>query len=137
MGYSMAVDAATLYILQQEVFERVGRETPRARQGLIDSRLALRLKFTDVPAELTISGKTGRFEVHTGPNRLLPDFDVQLTSSTGHQVLLGQVRLSEAVLRGQIRWNGPFWQLPLLSDLFQAAQRVYPTVLREQGLPGE
>jgi hypothetical protein len=25
-------------------------------------------------------------------------------------------------------------ELPLLSDLFQAAQRVYPAVLREQGL---
>ncbi len=47
----MAVDAAMLCILQQEVFERVGRETPRAQQGLINSRLALRLKFTDVPAE--------------------------------------------------------------------------------------
>jgi hypothetical protein len=130
----MAVDAAMFYILQQEVFGRVGRETPHAQQGLINSRLALRLKFTDVPAELTISGKMGRFEVHTGPNRVLPDLDVQLTSSTGHQVLLGQVRLSEAVLRGLITWNGPFWQLPLLSDLFQAAQRVYPAVLREQGL---
>ena len=130
----MAVDAALLYTLQQEVFERVERETPRARQGMINSRLALRLKFTDVPAELTISGKTGRFEVHTGPNRVLPDFEVQLTSGTGHQVLLGQIRLSDAVLRGQIRWNGPFWQLPLLSDLFQAAQRVYPAVLREQAL---
>jgi hypothetical protein len=65
---------------------------------------------------------------------VLPDFDVQLTSGTGHQVLLGQVRLSEAVWRGSIRWNGPFWQLPLLSDLFQAAQRVYPAVLREQEL---
>jgi hypothetical protein len=130
----MAVEAATLYTLQREVFERVGRETPHARQGLIDSRLALRLKFTDVPAELTISGKSGRFEVHTGPNRVFPDFDVQLASGTGHQVLLGQVRLSEAVLRGLISWNGPFWQLPLLSDLFQAAQRVYPAVLREQGL---
>ena len=130
----MAVDTARLYSIQQEVFERVGRETPHARQGLINARLALRLKFTDVPAELTISGKTGRFEVHTGPNRVLPDFDVQLTSGTGHQVLLGQVRLTEAVLRGLIRWNGPFWQLPLLSDLFQTAQRVYPAVLREQGL---
>ena len=133
----MAVDTAMLYTIQQEVFERVGRETPHARQGLITSRLALRLKFTDVPAELTISGKTGRFEVHAGPNRVLPDFDIQLTSGTGHQVLLGQVRLSEAVLRGLIRWNGPFWQLPLLSDLFQAAQQVYPAVLREQGLLDE
>jgi hypothetical protein len=130
----MAVDTAMLYTIQQEVFERVGREAPHVRQGLIASRLALRLKFTDVPAELTISGKTGRFEVHAGANGVVPDFDVQLTSDTGHQVLLGQVRLSEAVWRGLIRWNGPFWQLPLLSNLFQAAQRVYPAVLREQGL---
>ena len=65
---------------------------------------------------------------------MLPDFNVQLTSGTSHQVLLGQVKLSEAVWRGLIRWDGPFWQLPLLSDLFQAAQRVYPAVLREQGL---
>ena len=48
-------------------------------------------------------------------------------------MLLGQVRLSEAVWRGLIRWSGPFWQLPLLSDLFQEAQRVYPAVVREQG----
>ena len=130
----MAVDTATLYKIQREVFERVGREAPHARQSMINSRLAMRLKFTDVPAEFTISGKTGRFEVYAGSNHLLPDFDVQLTSDTGHQVLLGQVRLSEAVLRGLIRWNGPFWQLPMLSDLFQAAQQVYPTVLREQGL---
>jgi hypothetical protein len=130
----MVVDTALLHTIQQEVFARVGREAPHARQGLINARLALRLKFADVPAELTISGKTGRFEVHAGPNHVLPDFNVQLTSDTGHQVLLGQVRLSEAVLRGLIRWNGPFWQLPLLSDLFQAAQRVYPAVLREQGL---
>lgn len=130
----MAVDTATLYRIQRDVFERVGREAPHARQGMVNSRLALRLKFTDVPAELTISGKTGRFEVHTGPNRVLPDFDVRLTSGTGHQVLVGQVRLSEAVLRGLISWDGPFWQLPLLSGLFQAAQQVYPAVLREQGL---
>jgi hypothetical protein len=134
MGSSMAVDTATLYTIQQEVFERVGCEAPHARQGLVNARLALRLKFTDVPAELTISGKTGRFEVQAGPNGVVPDFDVQLTSDTGHRVLLGQVRLSEAVWRGLIRWNGPFWQLPLLSGLFQAAQRVYPAVLREQGL---
>lgn len=130
----MTVDTAMLYRIQCEVFERVGREAPHARQGMIEARLALRLKFIDVPAEITISGKTGRFEVHAGPNGVLPDFDVQLTSETGHQVMLGRVRLSEAVWQGQIRWNGPVWQLPLLSGLFQAAQQVYPAVLREQGL---
>jgi hypothetical protein len=92
------------------------------------------LNFTDVPAEITISGKTGRFEVHTGSNHLRPDFDIQLTSQTGHQVLLGHVWLSEAVWHGRIKWNGPFWQLPLLNELFQAAQRAYPAVLHEQGL---
>jgi hypothetical protein len=130
----MPVDAATLYKIQQEVFARVGREMPHARQGMLDARLALRLTFTDIPARITVSGKAGRFEVHAGSDHVLPDFEVQLSSTTGHQVLLGQIRLSEAVWRGQIKWSGPFWQLPLLSDLFQAAQRVYPAVLHEHGL---
>ena len=120
-----------VYQLQKEVFERVGREAPHARQGIINARIALRLKFTDVPAEITISGKTGRFEVHTGSNGLRPDFDVQLSTLTARQVLLKQVRLGDAVLRGQIQWKGPIWQLPLLSELFQAAQRAYPSVLKE------
>lgn len=126
-----------LYEIQREVFERVGREAPQARQGMINSRLALRLQFTDVPAEITISGKTGRFEVFAGTNYLRPDFDVRLTSLTAHQVMLGQVRLSEAIWRGQISWIGPLWQMPLLTDLFKAAQRVYPQVLQAQGLPAQ
>jgi hypothetical protein len=85
----MTIDSATFYNVQREVFERVGRDAPHARQGLINSRLAMRLNFTDVPAEITISGKTGRFEVHTGSNHLRPDFDIQLTSQTGHQVCWG------------------------------------------------
>jgi alkyl sulfatase BDS1-like metallo-beta-lactamase superfamily hydrolase len=131
---SMAMDVVTLYRVQQEVFDRVGRESPQAGQGLVNSRLALRLKFTDLPAEITISGRAGRFEAHAGPNGVRPDFDVQLTSEIAHQVLLKQVRLSDAVLQGAIKWTGPFWHLPFLADLFQAAQTVYPVVLQEQGL---
>jgi alkyl sulfatase BDS1-like metallo-beta-lactamase superfamily hydrolase len=120
-----------VYRVQKEVFERVGREAPHARQGLIKARLAMRLYFTDVAAEITISGKTGRFEVHTGANGARPDFDVHLSTATARQVLLKQVSLGDAVLHGHIKWKGPIWQLPVLNELFHAAQRVYPAVLKE------
>ena len=127
-------DAELVYQIQKEVFERVARESPHALQGLTSGRLALRMKFTTPQAELLISGRSGQLETTCGSTSLQPDFEIVLTANTVHQVMLGKLRLSQAIARGLIKWNGPLWKVPMLTDLFHAAQRVYPTVLKQRGL---
>ncbi len=127
-------DPDTLYTALRTVFGRIEVESPQALSGLMSEKMLIRMKFSQPPAEVTLSGRRPRFELIYGPTKLMPDFDIDLAADTMHQIFMDQVTLASAMATGLIKVRGPMWKVPLLADLFQTGRTYYPDALKQQGL---
>lgn len=127
-------DAPQLYGCLQGLFGRLEAEAPQAVEPLLKSRLLVRLHLSQPPAEVTIDARKRPLHIVYGPNGLRPELDVALTADTLHRILLGELSLTKALGRKDVKPRGPAWKTMAMADLFRQAQRLYPQVLREEGL---
>ncbi len=127
-------NADTFYPIIKEVFARIEADSPHALAGLMRSKLIVRFKLTHPMAEILLNGRRAAFQATYGPSKLLADLDAHFTGDTLHKIFLGQWTLAHALNIGQLRINGPILKALELAELFEAAKKIYPAVLKERGL---
>ncbi|MBP7686730.1 MAG: hypothetical protein KA765_02445 [Thermoflexales bacterium] len=127
-------NADTFYPIIKEVFARIEKDSPHALAGLMRSRLIVRFKLTHPIAEILLNGRRVTFQATYGPTKLLADLDAHFTGDTLHKIFLGEWTLAHALNIGQLRINGPILKALELAELFEAAKKVYPAVLKERGM---
>jgi hypothetical protein len=118
----------------QRLFEEIEREAPLATDLLHRTRLLIRLKTTDPTTDVWINARQRPFKTLFGHSRLHADVEVGLAADTLHQILLGDLSLSQALAQGQLEVRGPIWRAKALADLFFQSQAIYPRVLHQEGL---
>ena len=131
---SFFADSDQFYDCIQMLFDRIDEKEPGAADAVLASRLVIRLCCSAPEAELTINGRQRPLETTFGPSRLRPTLDMELTADTLHCIMLGELLLARALAHGRLKVRGPVWKTTALAELFHRAQKLYPGVLRDQGL---
>jgi len=130
-------DVSRFHAVFGRLFEEIDAANPRAVDLLHRSRLLIRLKITGPTTDIWINGRKRPLDIHFGHARLHANLEVALTGDTLHQILLGELSLTNALGSGRLQVEGPIWKAKALADLFERGQAVYPQILREEGmLPG-
>ncbi len=128
----MAIYTTTEQLKQTLVslFERMA-EDPALVASLANSRLILRFKITAPSFDMVINGRKTPPQIMYGVSQLRPDLDLGLSADALHKILLGELRLSQAVSSGQLRVGGAVWKSFALEQVFHSAQALYSQVLQE------
>ena len=125
-------DAETLYACLNQLLDRVQRQAPEGAEGLSRARFTVRLKFTAPTAEIFFDGRPRPFRtIFNGP-KARADLELELAGDTLHQVLLGNLTVTNAVGNQLIKLRGPVWKVYPLADMLQAGQQFYPQILSER-----
>ena len=61
---------------------------------------------------------------------------MQMSADTLHRIWMGEVRLRDAFMAGDVQVTGDVFKALRLTDLFRQAEALYPQILREKGYPG-
>ncbi len=124
------------YNVMRRLFERMRDEN--GAEGVIhQARLVLRLRTTDPQAVITVNGRRKPMEITYGENHVQADLDITLPADLLHDIWLNRVSLRESFFAGEIKVKGPIVRAMQVAPLFEAAERLYPQVLAEQGYPVE
>jgi putative sterol carrier protein len=127
-------DTGQFYTCTRAVFARMAEQDPAAGQSVARTRMILRLSVTEPAGQITLDGRREPIETYFGPTSLRPDLEIAMSSITLHRILTGQLSVLSALSAGLLKVRGPVLRALALSDVFHHMQRVYPEVLREQGL---
>ncbi len=133
----MAVYASTeqFYTVMKDVFEQV-MQHPDHIESFTRSNLVIRMNTTDPDAEILLDGRQPPLEVFFGPRPGRANLEISLTADLLHEMWLGNESTHQAFLSGRIRTRGNLLKAMQLVDLFAEAERIYPTVAQQYGLPG-
>jgi hypothetical protein len=127
-------DDRALYACLQPMFERIQVESPEALQGLMASRLALRLKCSAPAAEVTFDGRQRPLQTAYGRSTIRPDLDIEMSADTLHQILMDTLSMKKAMGSGLIKVRGPAWKLKAMIEVLKAGRLIYSDVLQQQKL---
>lgn len=122
-----------LYRSLELLFHRIQEEDPKAGEAVVAAKLIIRLQVVEPTGVIVINGRVSPVHTSFGPNPLPPDLDIQLSGDTLHQILRGDLSLTKAVANKQLKVQGPIFKTFVLAPLFAHSQKIYPTILREQG----
>jgi putative sterol carrier protein len=127
-------DTEQFYACTRAVFERMAQQDPGAGEAISRTAMILRLSVTDPAGQITLDGRRDPIQTLFGENSLRPNLEVTMSAATFHRILLGELTGMGALGAGLLKVRGPVWRALALSELFHHMQRVYPDVLRDQGL---
>jgi len=131
MFYSQADQ---LYACIQAILARIQQEAPAEIEAIITSNLIIRLRCSELNAQITLNGRRRPLQATYGRSSLRPHLDIELTGDTLHHILLGELSLKKALSSKLMKVRGPIWKAFALAGFFQKGQAFYPQVLRELGL---
>jgi putative sterol carrier protein len=110
---------------------REGLSNPAILPKLQESGVILQITYSDPDAVLTIDFAGG--EVHEGQVSVRPNVEMFMSADSGNQFWLGQLNLSVAMAKGQVRTKGSVSKIlklvPIAKDLFPS----YRKALEEDG----
>jgi hypothetical protein len=99
---------------------RKGLSNPGILPRLQKSGIILKISYTDPDAVLTIDFPGGN--VHEAPVSLKPNVEMFMSADNANRFWLGQLNLSTAMAKGQVRTKGPVCKIlklvPIARDLF-------------------
>lgn len=121
----------------EALFERVQERYPGAASKLQKSKAIIRFNCSDPDAILVINGRRNPTMISYGEKRIRPEVDVYIAADTLHYVLLGGLRITEALKAGDLKVKGSVHKALSIADLFHQCQEIYPEILRQQGLVSE
>lgn len=116
------------------LFKRVQQSYPNAAEDLEQAKLILRFRCSNPAADILINGRRHPASITFGENRIRPEVDVALSADTLHQILLGELGLAKALASRALKIRGPARKTLAITGLFHECQKLYPEVLRENGL---
>lgn len=124
----------------QEVYDTLGRLLTELAN---DDELApkfrrantiVRYRYTDPDAEVTVRLQEGQpGDVDFGPSEMQPEVTMTMSADTAHRFWLGEVNVTVALARGQIKAEGPVAKILRLVPLAKPAFPRYRAQLSEQG----
>ena len=126
---------AQLYDCFQTLFSLIEAHDPKAADALLKASLAIIFKCSMPTAAITIDARRAPVQLGYGQSDLKPTIEVELSADTLHCLLLGDIRLAKAIGSDLVNLKVPVWKALTLGDIFHHAQRLYPGVLRDYGLP--
>lgn len=95
----------------------------------------VRYHYTDPEATITVSLCAGAGRVEFGDSKLEPEVEMSMSADTAHRFWLGEVDVTTALARGDIRAKGPVAKLLKLVPLAKPAFPRYRQQLIDQGRP--
>ena len=122
------------YATARTLFDQVQEEYPQAADDVRRAKLLIRFNCLEPEANIMINGRREPVSVTYGENRIRPEVDVYLTTDILHFILLGELRLSQALTKKKVTVHGPARKVLKVVDLFHQCQAIYPKILRAQGL---
>jgi alkyl sulfatase BDS1-like metallo-beta-lactamase superfamily hydrolase len=125
-------DSDQFYQVMEALFQRLAAD-PQAAASFGHNKMVVRLRCTDPPAEIVLDGRNNPVQASFGPQPVQADLDLLMTADLLHNIWLGQVRLRDAFMSGQIKVAGNVFRAMRLADLFREAEATYPLVLRDLG----
>ena len=124
-------DAEQFYTVLRRVFEKV-KERPDAIESFTSSNLVIRLRLTDLDAEVLLDGRQPPMEVFFGARPGKADLELTMTADLLHEVWSGHRKLKDAFFGGEIQSSGNIFLAMKLTDLFREAEQAY-TLVQENG----
>ncbi len=122
------------YSCAEALFNRVREENPQAVEKINKAKLLVKFECTLPEAIIVINGRHNPATITYGEKRVRPELEVRLSTDTLHAILLGDLKLSEALANKDLTVRGPVRKVLPVADLFHQCQAFYPEVLRQQGV---
>ena len=128
-------NAEQFYAVMKEVFDFVVQH-PQHIDSFTRSNLVIRMRTTQPEAEILLDGRQPPLQVFFGSSPGLANLEISLSADLLHAMWLRKESTHKAFFTGRIRTNGNLLKAMQLGDVFQEAERIYPTVARKYGLDG-
>jgi hypothetical protein len=128
-------DAEQFYAVMKEVFDFVVQH-PQHIDSFTRSNLVIRMRTTEPEAEILLDGRQPPLQVFFGPTPGLANLEISLSADLLHAMWLGKESTHKAFFTGRIRTSGNLLKAMQLGDVFQEAERIYPTLAHKYGLDG-
>jgi SCP-2 sterol transfer family len=94
----------------------------------------VRYQYTEPEAAITVRLQEGRAgEVDFGESEMEPEVTMSMAADTAHRFWLGQVNVTVALARGEIKAQGPVAKILKLVPLAKPVFPRYKAQLEEQG----
>lgn len=126
-------DAEQFYAVMKEVFDFVVQH-PQHIDSFTRSNLVIRMRTTQPDAEILLDGRQPPLQVFFGPTPGLANLEISLSADLLHAMWLGKESTHKAFFTGRIRTSGNLLKAMQLGDVFQEAERIYPTIAHKYGL---
>ena len=124
----------------QDVYETIGELFSSLVSGdddlsasFLGADTVVRYRYTDPEAIITVSLRPGDGWVDFGESELEAEVVMSMSADTGHLFWLGEVNVTTALARGDIRAEGPVAKLLRLVPLAKPAFPRYRQQLIDQG----
>ena len=115
-----------LYSVMQTLVAQMLAENPQAGDSMINAKLSVRIRTTEPTAVLFIDGTKRPLELIYGSTPSKPKLDIEASTDTLHEILLGDLPLMKAIGSKKLRVKGPIFKAKALADLFHHMQKLYP-----------
>lgn len=120
------------------LFEK-GAVHPEMGPKVAAGKVIIRFEYSDPDSALTIDARNepapgASFRVLHEETDVKPDVTMQMKADIAHQFWLGQVNITTALARGQMRVKGPLQQIMKLIPVIKPAFDIYKEHLDTLGL---
>ena len=126
-------DSEQFYQVMKDVFDWIVAH-PEHIDSFARSNLVVRMRTTEPEAEVLIDGRQPPMQIFYGPSPGRANLEINLEADLLHEMWLGNESTHKAFYTGQIRTSGNLLKAMQLVEVFQEAERIYPTVARRYGL---
>ena len=123
-----------------EVYETLGKlftdisDDPEMAETFRKANTIVQYDFRDPESKITFSLKEGeKGQVDFGETKMEPDVVMSMDADTAHRFFLGQVNVTTALARGQIKASGPVAKILKLVPLTKPIFPRYKAQLEAQG----
>lgn len=123
------------YRVMKEVFDFIAKH-PQHIESFTRSNLVIRMRTSDPDAEILLDGRQPPLQVFFGERPGLANLEISMPADLLHDIWLGRESTHRAFYAGRIRTSGNLLKAMQLGEVFQEAERIYPTVAHKYGLPG-
>jgi hypothetical protein len=126
--------AEQFYAIMQQVFDYV-MQHPDHVAAFSHSNLVIRMNMRAPAAEILLDGRQPPLGVFFGSRPGRANLEITLDADLLHALWMGTESTHQAFLSGRIQTRGNLLKAMQLAEVFTAAERIYPTIARQYGLP--
>jgi putative sterol carrier protein len=129
-----------LFSDEDDVYRFIGRlfqelaEDPELAPKFKKANTTVQYQLSDPASQITIDMRPdAEIQVDLGPSELEPEVIMSTSADTAHRFWSGQVNLTVALARGEIRAKGPVAKILRLVPLVKPSFARYEQMIREAG----